>query len=281
MLLVNHGELLEGDVNSQLRTAAQQALQERTVPVEVMIGAKVTAIHPNRLEYQRNDQTDTLEAGTIIWTTGTSTHPLIKSLPIADEHRDNHGRLSVTPTLQLPDFPEVFAGGDCAMDLQPDSESGDEYEPAEHQSDQATSAENHHPKPKPLPPTAQVAYQQGAAIAHNLRALALGYALKPAKVNLRGTLLKLGLNNSAANIFDAIEVTGEVGHLIRQGTYLELLPTPIHNFKATAEWLKDEVVERYRPNSLKQVVKAAEIVGGVVVGAAIARRIARSLSDDR
>ncbi len=281
VLLVNHGELLEGDVNSQLRTAAKQALQERTVPVEVIIGAKVTAIHPDRLEYQRNDQTEILGAGTIVWTAGTNTHPLIKSLPIADEHRDKHGRLSVTPTLKLPDFPEVFAGGDCAMDLQPESGSGDEYEPTEHQLEQSTSAENHHPNPKPLPPTAQVAYQQGAAIAHNLRALALGYALEPARVNLRGTLLKLGLNNSAANIFDTIEVTGEVGHLIRQGAYLELLPTPIHNFKATTEWLKDEVVEHYHPNSLKQVVKAAGVVGGIVVGAAIARRIARSLSDDR
>ncbi|WP_068818245.1 NAD(P)/FAD-dependent oxidoreductase [Phormidesmis priestleyi] len=281
VLLVNHGELLEGDVNSQLRTTAEQALQERAVLVEVIIGAKVTAIHLDRLEYQRNDKTETLDAGTIIWTTGTTTHPLIKSLPIPDEHRDKHGRLSVTPTLQLPDFPEVFAGGDCAMDLQPKSGSGDAYEPAESQSDQTTSAENHHPNPKPLPPTAQVAYQQGAAIAYNLCASALGYALKPARVNLRGTLLKLGLNNSAANIFDTIEVTGEVGHLIRQGTYLELLPTPIHNFKATTEWLKDEVVERYQTNSVKQVVKTAGIVGGVVMGAAIARRIARSLSDDR
>lgn len=281
IVLVNHGELLKGDVNSQLRATAEQALRERTVPIEVIIGAKVTAIHPDRLEYERNGQTETLAAGTIIWTTGTNTHPLIKSLPIPDEHRDKHGRLSVTPTLQLPDFPEVFAGGDCAMDLQPESGTGDAYESAEHQSDQSTSAENQHPNPKPLPPTAQVAYQQGAAIAHNLRVLALGYTLKPARINLRGTLLKLGLNNSAANIFNTLEVTGEAGHLIRQGTYLELLPTPIHNFKATTEWLKDELIERYHPNRVKQVVKAAGVVGGVLVGAAIARRVAKSLSDDR
>ncbi|HEY9617249.1 MAG TPA: NAD(P)/FAD-dependent oxidoreductase [Microcoleaceae cyanobacterium] len=281
VVLLNHGELLEGDVNSQLRATAEQALQARTVPVEVIIGAKVTAIRPNSVEYQLNGQTETLAAGSMIWTTGTNTHPLIHSLPIPDQHRDKHGRLSVTPTLQLPDFPEVFAGGDCAIDLQPESGSGDEYEPAEHQPDQSTNAEAHHPNPKPLPPTAQVAYQQGAAIAHNLRALALDYALKPARVNLRGTLLKLGINNSAANIFDRIEVTGEVGHLIRQGTYLELLPTPLHNFKATTEWLKDEVIERYRSDHLKPVVKAAGVVGGVLLGAALARRVAKSLSDDR
>ncbi|MBW4520118.1 MAG: NAD(P)/FAD-dependent oxidoreductase [Scytolyngbya sp. HA4215-MV1] len=276
VVLMNHGQLLEGDVNHQLRTAAEQALQERAVPVEVMIGAKVTAVHPDRVAYQRNDQAEILKAGTIIWTAGIMPHPLIRSLPIADEERDHQGRLSVTPTLQLPSFPEVFAGGDCVVDSQPESEQEDDAEPAEHQSAQPKPAQ-----PKPLPPTAQVAYQQGSAIAHNLNALALGYTLKPVRVKLRGTLLKLGLNNSAANLFNTIEVTGEAGHLIRQGTYLELLPTPIHNFKATTEWLKDEVIERYHPNSLKQVVKAAGVVGGVVLGAEIARRIARSLSDDR
>ncbi|XGV98576.1 MAG: NAD(P)/FAD-dependent oxidoreductase [Leptolyngbya sp. BL-A-14] len=281
VVLVNHGELLEGDVNSQLRAAAEKALQERAVPVDVIIGAKVTAIHQDRLEYQRHDQTETLTAETIIWTTGTNTHPLIKSLPISDQYRDKHGRLDVRPTLQLPEFPDVFAGGDCAIDLQPETGTGDSYEPAETQTDQSTHAEKHHKDPKPLPPTAQVAYQQGAAIAYNLKALALGYDLKPARVNLRGTLLKLGLENSVANLFDTIEITGEAGHLIRQGTYLELLPTPIHNFKATTEWLKDEIIQRYQPDRVKQAMKVAGVVGSVLVGSAIANRVAKSLADDR
>lgn len=281
VVLINHGELLEGDVNSQLRATAEQALQERAVPVDVIIGAKVTAIDPDRLEYQRQGQPETLAAGTIVWTAGTNTHPLIKALPLSEKHRDKHGRLSVTPALQLPDFPEVFAGGDCAIDLQPEPSGGDAYEAAETQADQSTNAETHYPDPKPLPPTAQVAYQQGAAIAYNLTALALGYALKPARVSLRGTLLKLGLENSAVNLFDAIEITGEVGHLIRQGTYLELLPTPIHNFKATTEWLKEEIVEHYHPNSFKQAMKVAGVVGTVLVGTAIAKRVAKSLADDR
>ncbi|HEY9639426.1 MAG TPA: NAD(P)/FAD-dependent oxidoreductase, partial [Coleofasciculaceae cyanobacterium] len=226
VVLVNHGELLKGDVNSQLRETAEHELQARTVPVELLLGAAVTAIRPDRIEYQQNGSTQTLAAGTIIWTTGTNTHPLIKSLPITDQHRDQHGRLVVTPTLQLPDFPEVFAGGDCAVDVQP-LPGQDEYEHPQPQADQSTSVEVHHPEAKPLPPTAQVAYQQGYAIAANLRALSLGYDMKPAQVNLRGTLLKLGLENSVANIFNKFEVTGEAGHLIRQGTYLELLPTPL------------------------------------------------------
>ncbi len=289
VVLVNHGEILEGDVNSRLRETAEQALQKRSVPAELLIGAKVKAIHPNAINeaqqhftitYERDGHTETLNAGTIIWTAGTNTHPLLKSLPIPDQHRDKRGRLNVTPTLQLPDFPEVFAGGDCAVGLQPNPVQHDSDETPPPQPQQSTSSEADS-NSKPLPPTAQVAYQQGYAIAHNLRAMALGGDLKPAKVNLRGTLLKLGLNEGVANLFDTIEIGGEAGNLIRQGTYLELLPTPLHDFKATTEWLKDEIFERQHPNGLKQAVKAAEIVGGVVVGAIIARKLVKALSKNR
>jgi demethylphylloquinone reductase len=41
-----------------------------------------------------------------------------------------------------------------------------------------------------------------------------------------------------------VEVKGNLGHLLRQATYIEMLPTPARNFKATAEWLSDEVFDR-------------------------------------
>ncbi|MGQ4650436.1 FAD-dependent oxidoreductase [Lyngbya aestuarii] len=253
VVLLNHGqEILQGDINNALREVAEQELRKRVVPVEFLMEAEATAIRHDAVEYQRHNQQQTLPASTVIWTTGTNTHPLIKALAVPDEDRDRHGRLQVSPTLQLPNFPEVFAGGDCA----------------------AQQGAN-------LPPTAQVAYQQGAAIADNLKAMALGYELQPAVVNLRGTLLKLGLDNSAANIFNSFEVTGEVGHLIRQGTYLELLPTPIHNLKITTEWLKDEIFRKHldTADGSKTAVRAMEVVGGVVVGAIVAKKLINALSD--
>ena len=277
ILLVNHGEILKGDVNSQLRETAEQALQQRAVPVELLTGAAVTAIKPEALEYKRDDRTETIPIGTVIWTAGTNIHPLIKSLPIPDAHRDRHGLLSVMPTLQLPDFPEVFAGGDCAIDLQPETGGGDAYEHPQPQHDQDTSAEAQQPV-KPLPPTAQVAYQQGAAIAYNLKALALGYDPKPAHVGMRGTLMKLGLENGVANLFNKVEITGEVGNLIRQGAYLELLPTPVHDFKATKQWLQDELFESHRPNAIKDVAK---VVGTAVVGTIAAKKLLDVLGGDR
>jgi NADH dehydrogenase len=177
---------------------------------------------------------------------------LIEDLPIPKDKRDKHNRPLVTPTLQLLDFPEVFAGGDCAA-----------------------------VKDNSLPPTAQVAYQQGAAIAYNLKAMALGHKLKPAEVSLRGTLLKLGIDNSVANIFDRFELTGELGHLIRQGTYLELLPTPVHDFKVTSDWLKDEIFHQHMHSgeAIETAVKVAGVVGGVVVSAIVAKKLLNALSD--
>ena len=254
VVLLSHGkEVLEGDINSHLRSTAQIELIKRVVPVEFLLGAEATAIRRQEVEYKKDGQTSTLPTSTVIWTTGTSTHPLIKDLPLAPDKRDRHGRPFVTPTMQLLDFPDVFAGGDCAA-----------------------------VKDNSLPPTAQVAYQQGAAIAHNLMAQALGRELQPARVNLRGTLLKLGLEAAAANIYDKFELDGELGHLIRQGTYLELLPTPVHNFKATTEWLREEIFHQHADTEPtgKTAVRAMQIAGGVTIGVLAARKILQMLGDN-
>lgn len=232
IVLVNRGtEILKGDDNNQLRTTAQTALQQRTASIELLQEAEISAVHPNQVEFKHHNQTNVLQAATIIWTAGTQTHPLIEALPVAEQLRDKQGRLQVTPTLQLPDFPEVFAGGDCAASLL-----------------------------EPLPPTAQVAYQQGATLAHNLQAIVAGNPLRAAEVNLRGTLLKLGLGESAANLFNRFAIKGKLGHLIRQATYLHLLPTPAHNVKSTTDLLTREIFYRYQ----KQPTQIWRWLGGTM-----------------
>lgn len=221
IVLINHGKtILAGDVNAGLKKDALHAFRTRTVPVELILGVGVKSVHADHLEYQpaNSPEIKRLDTQTTIWTAGTAVNPLIQSLKsqISADHLDKHGLPLVTSTLQLLDFPEVFAAGDCA-DVQQQQ----------------------------LPALAQVAYQQGATIAHNLIALAKGRAFSSAHVSLRGTLMKLGLGNGVANLFDKIQITGKPGDLIRNAAYLELLPTPLHDFKATTEWLKEETFHRY------------------------------------
>jgi hypothetical protein len=42
-----------------------------------------------------------------------------------------------------------------------------------------------------------------------------------------------------------VQLTGKLGDLLRNAAYLEMLPTPLHDFKATTEWLKEETFHRY------------------------------------
>jgi NADH dehydrogenase FAD-containing subunit len=240
IVLINHGKtILAGDINEDLQADALHAFNTRTVPVEMILGAGVKAVDSNHLKYQlaNSTETKTLSTQTTIWTAGTAVNPLIQALKsqIPAEHLDRHGLPLVTPTLQLMDFPEVFAAGDCA-DVQQ----------------------------QPQPALAQVAYQQGASIAHSLIALDKGASPHPANVHLRGTLMKLGLGNGVANLFGKLQITSKPGDLIRSATYLEMLPSPLHDFKVTAEWLKEEIFYHYhRPKivsetPIKQPLSPAE-----------------------
>ena len=210
------GEILKGDTNKSSRPVAEASLHQRAASVKLILNANVSAVGKDWVRYEREGHTENLEAATIAWTAGTVPHPLIKQLTVGEKCRARRGKLIITPTCQLPEYPEVFAGGDCAVD-----------------------AEN------PQPALAQVAYQQAKAIATNIKALCEGKEVKPAKVSLRGTLLKLGMGESVAEIYDRFEIKGKAGHLIRQATYLEMLPTPLHNFKATTQWLTEGIFQKF------------------------------------
>ena len=214
LVLINRGSQVLSSNSEKLRSAAEKVLQQRPFPVEFQMNANITAVRPQEVVFERNDKQESIAAATIVWTTGTTINPVVKALPLSDDYRDKKGRLKVLSTMQLIDRPEIFVGGDCAVNWD-----------------------------KSLPPTAQVAYQQGAAIAKNLQALATNKTPDLASVTMRGTMLKLGLNKAAADIYDRLLIEGESAHLLRQGRYLTLLPTPAHDFQATTQWLSKEVLK--------------------------------------
>lgn len=224
--LINHAPtILAGDANVHLKTTALEALKNRTIPVDLRLGVGVKTVTEKTLIYQEKgqDQPQTLATHTTIWTAGTDVNPLIRqvSTQLPPEQCDRHGQPLVNQCLQLLDFPNVFAAGDCV-----------------------TVQDN------PKPALAQIAYQQGAAIAHNLIAQQRNQPLISPDPQLRGTLMKLGLGNGVANLFDKVQISGKVGDLLRNATYLELLPTPLHNFKATTQWLEEETINRFhRPHA--------------------------------
>ncbi|MGV2829590.1 NAD(P)/FAD-dependent oxidoreductase [Myxosarcina sp. GI1(2024)] len=249
ILLSRSANILEGDLNKPLRDLALVELENRAVPVELLTEATATAVRRDALEYEHENEMRTIATATVLWTAGTATHPLVKKLPIPDPQRDRRGRLLIEPTMQLVGFTEVFAGGDCAALVDGD-----------------------------LPPTAQVAHQQGTAIAQNLQALAEGREPRPADVTIKGSLMKLGLEKAAANLLGRFEINGELGHLIRQGIYMNVLPTPFHDLKMTAKWIDEAIFERYlEPKKPSETVKW---VAGTVVAAVVARKLLQALGSE-
>jgi NADH dehydrogenase len=94
----------------RLMRAALRKLLSRTI--DVRLGTSVTAVGPTwiRLRPPHGDEIQ-IPCGAVVWTAGVQAPPLVAELPVP------HGpaeRVQVSPTLQIPGFPEVLAVGDLA-----------------------------------------------------------------------------------------------------------------------------------------------------------------------
>ena len=131
LTLIHPGDVILPELSPRLGKYAQRKLEERGV--EVMAHARVASYDGSQIELASGG---TIPARTLIWTAGTMPNPLISTLPCAVER----GRVKVTAELAVPDWPGVWALGDCA--LVPGSQHG-----------------------KFCPPTAQHALRQGKVAA--------------------------------------------------------------------------------------------------------------------
>src|SRR5512143_3427065 len=112
-----------------------------------------------------------IKTKTIVWTAGTAPNPLLADLTCTKDH----GRIVANEFLEVPDWPGVWALGDCA--LIPDPKTG-----------------------KPYPPTAQHALRQGRVLARNIAAAMNGGRKKPFVFSTLGQLATIGRRIGVANI---------------------------------------------------------------------------------
>ncbi|MBB1079887.1 NAD(P)/FAD-dependent oxidoreductase [Limosilactobacillus sp. STM2_1] len=86
--------------------------------VQLLDGSRISKIDPGTVYYKHADesQDQSMDAGTIIWTTGVSGSPLMKESGF-DEKR---GRVMVTPHLTAPKHDDVYILGDVAAVMPPD-----------------------------------------------------------------------------------------------------------------------------------------------------------------
>lgn len=144
--------------------------------VEVLTGAMVQEIAPDRVVYTHGEETFILPTRTVVWAAGVRAAPLAAVLAQrTNATTDRQGRIVVAPDLTVPGFPNIFVIGDMAHYA--------------------------HQGGMPLPGVAPVATQQGHYVAQRIQRLLSGDAtMPPFRYVDRGNMAVIGRKAAVAQI---------------------------------------------------------------------------------
>ncbi|MEO8071009.1 MAG: NAD(P)/FAD-dependent oxidoreductase [Acidobacteriota bacterium] len=165
VILVEGGSSILATYPPDLSAFARKALEK--IGVSVWTGSIVSSIENGKVHVGN----ETIEAGTILWAAGVSASPLGASLGVP---LDRAGRVFVNDDLTIPGHPEIFVVGDLAALKGTDG--------------------------KWLPGVAQVAIQQAAHAAKNIRAVLAKQPMTPFPYKNLGNLATIGRNSAVADL---------------------------------------------------------------------------------
>jgi NADH dehydrogenase len=204
MVLVHPGTVILPELSPKLGRYAQDKLAERGI--EILVNTKVAGISEREVELSNGM---TVPTHTLIWTAGTSPNPLLETLPCQKER----GRLLVNEYMEVPEWPGVWALGDCA--LVPDRKTGTSY-----------------------PPTAQHALREGKVLAHNIVATVRGGQKKAFSFATIGQLAAIGRRTGVANIL-GVHFSGFFAWWLWRSIYLSKLPRFEKKLRVALDWTLD------------------------------------------
>ncbi len=191
------GALLKG-FSTGVRKASYRALSSRGIRIEFQTNVK--AIHSDQIVIERDDHIYTLQTDLVIWTAGVEARDWVKTLDCA---QDAQGKLLTLSSLQLIDYPNVFALGDMA-EIQGKRQS--------------------------IPATAQSAYQMASCVTQNLVALMAKKTTKPFHYFHVGDMLTLGHGDAIISTF-GLNLEGHFAAVVRRFAYIFRLPTMRHRLQ--------------------------------------------------
>ncbi|MDB9526355.1 NAD(P)/FAD-dependent oxidoreductase [Oscillatoria sp. CS-180] len=188
------------------RQAARDALSERNVWLDLETSVETITADSMTLTYR--EQTDELPVDVILWTVGTRVVPLLESL---DLPRNDRQQIKVDTTLQVVDCPDIFALGDLA-DCK--DASGQQ-----------------------VPNTAQSALQQADYVGWNIWASLTNRPLLPFHYQHLGEMMTLGIDNATLTGL-GLRLEGPLAHVARRLTYLYRMPTVNHQIRVGLNWIQ-------------------------------------------
>lgn len=204
LTLVHPGDTVLTELGADLGKYAQRKLEQRGI--EVLGHSRVGSYDGDVVVLADGRE---IPAKTLLWTAGTMPHPLVTSLPCEKAH----GRLKVTAELAVPDWPGVWALGDCAV--VPDLSTGSF-----------------------CPPTAQHGLRQGKVAAHNIAAYARGGEFQTFNFKMIGQLATIGHRAGVARIF-GVNVSGFMAWWMWRTIYLSKLPQLEKKIRVALDWTLD------------------------------------------
>jgi NADH dehydrogenase len=203
-VLVHSGPEILPELGEKLGAYAQRKLAARGI--EIITRARVTSVTHNGVQLADGRF---IPSRLVVWTAGTSPHPLIGRLPC----RTERGRIVADETLAVPQWPGVWALGDCATI--PDRRTG-----------------------QPFPPTAQHAIRQARIVAGNIAATLDGRSPKPFQFRTLGQLAAIGRRSGVARVL-GINFSGFVAWWLWRTIYLSKLPRLEKKVRVALDWTLD------------------------------------------
>ena len=208
--------------NQKLAEFAKEKMVERGI--DIRLKTAVTSFDGNEVTTKSLDENpkdpieeskmDSIRTKTLIWTAGvTPVNTIKRSLFKTDK-----GKVIINEYLEVQDFPGVFAVGDCALFLNPETQ-------------------------RPFPPTAQIAEAQAKIAAKNLKALIKNFPKEKFVYNSKGQMAIIGKRAGIAT-FLGMNISGFWAWLIWRNVYLSKIPTFDKKIRVFLDWAIDLFFDR-------------------------------------
>jgi NADH dehydrogenase len=203
LILVEAGPELFTMFKPDIRAYTAKALQK--LDVEVILGDLVSKVTPTRVTLKSGT---VLNAHTLVWGAGLQGNEIVQGLGV-DLERGN--RVRVDPDIRVPDHPEVFAVGDIAAIVDP--ETGEV-----------------------LPQLGSVALQSGEWAGENIARLVADEETKPFEYVDKGTMATIGRGAAVVQFRRGRTMKGKAASLAWGTVHLALLATGEDRAKALVNW---------------------------------------------
>ncbi len=228
IVLVHPGDRILPELSPQLGAYALERMAARGVTFR--LGERVADARQGAFVLKSGEE---LRGHTLVWTAGSTPHPILKTLPL---ERSKRGAVVVDEHLAVPGHDGVWAAGDCAAIVDARSK-------------------------EPCPPTAQFALREARTLAENIHATLTGGRKKPFHFDALGALCVVGHHTACAELrvpFTKrhVRFSGLLAWLMWRSIYLAKLSGLERKVRVLSDW----TLELFFPRDIVQTIDLSEPV---------------------